>query len=225
MTTRRMAAVAVKIVVLLAVLFLPAGTLRWWRAWAFIATVATAWLVSRNTALRHSDELLAARRSGFHPSQPRADKIAVSFLIAVYIIQVLLIPLDVLHLHLLPKPGIIVSSLGMLLFLLGWTVITLSFRENNFAVPAVRCQLERHQVVIDSGLYGIVRHPLYAGMLMMFIGAPLWLESTAASIFALAHLSVLMARISIEENFLRRNLAGYDEYMCRVRYRLLPFVW
>jgi protein-S-isoprenylcysteine O-methyltransferase Ste14 len=220
-----MTARAVKIIVLLAFLFLPSGTLRWWRAWAFIATVAFAWLVSRNTALSHSDELLAERRSGFHPDQPRADKIAVSFLIVIYFIQVLLIPLDVFHLHLLPRPGIIVSSAGMLLFLLGWTVVTLSFRENNFAVPAVRCQPERHQVVIDTGPYGVVRHPLYAGMLMMFVGAPLWLESTAAAIFALAHLCVLVARISIEEDFLRRNLAGYEDYMRRVRYRLLPFIW
>jgi protein-S-isoprenylcysteine O-methyltransferase Ste14 len=224
MTARRLA-VAVKILALLALLFLPAGTLRWWRAWVLIATMAMAWKVSRSTALRDRDELLAERSKGFQPGQPRADKIAVSFLIAAYVFQLLLIPLDVFHLHLLPKPGIILSSAGMLLFLLGWTVVTLSFRVNNFAVPAVRCQPERHQVVIDIGMYGIVRHPLYAGMLMMFVGAPLWLESTTAAIFALAHLSVLAVRIGIEEDFLRRNLAGYEDYMRRVRYRLLPFVW
>jgi protein-S-isoprenylcysteine O-methyltransferase Ste14 len=131
----------------------------------------------------------------------------------------------VFHYHLLPKPNVSVSSLGMALVILGWLIITLVFRENAFAAPVVRHQAERDHKVVDTGVYAIVRHPMYAGIFLFNVGMALWLESYAAAIATLVPISVLALRILFEERFLRRELAGYEDYTRRVRYRLVPFVW
>jgi len=135
------------------------------------------------------------------------------------------IPLDVFRFHLLGKPNAIVSGIGLLLFVAGWWMIALSFKENTFAAPVVKHQAERHQTVVDTGVYGIVRHPMYAGAVLLMIGMPLWLESYAAALLAIAPIALLAVRILFEEQFLRQELNGYDAYTERVRYKLLPYVW
>ncbi len=103
--------------------------------------------------------------------------------------------------------------------------MTLALRENAFASPAVKHQEERHHRVIDSGIYSVVRHPMYAGALPLLIGMPLWLESYAAAMLAIIPIGTLVLRILFEERFLRLELAGYEAYTERVRYRLIPFLW
>ena len=126
----------------------------------------------------------------------------------------------------MPKPGAIVSFLGLLLFLAGWWIMFLALRENPFASAVVRHQEEREQRVIDTGVYAIVRHPMYFGGVLLVIGMPLWLESLAAACFAaIVPIGLLVLRILVEERFLKRELRGYDAYMKKVRYRLIPFLW
>lgn len=97
--------------------------------------------------------------------------------------------------------------------------------QNAFAAPIVKDQSERGQVLIDTGLYGCIRHLFYLGNLLFFIGIALWLESYA-SVLALPFVFVvLIIRIFIEEKTLRESLPGYTEYMGKIRYRLIPFVW
>ena len=103
--------------------------------------------------------------------------------------------------------------------------MTLALLENAFAAPVVKHQEERQHRVIESGVYGVVRHPMYAGTVPLLVGMPLWLESYAAAILASIPAATLAVRIVVEERFLRRELAGYDAYTQRVRYRLIPFVW
>ena len=79
--------------------------------------------------------------------------------------------------------------------------------------------------MIDSGVYGIVRHPMYAGVVLVLIGMPLWLESYAAALLASVPIGLLVLRILVEEHFLRQKLKGYHAYTQRVRYRLIPFFW
>jgi protein-S-isoprenylcysteine O-methyltransferase Ste14 len=207
-------------------LFLPAGTLDWWRAWVFLGADLVCAVASTVSIYRVNKELLDERfKSPVQKGQPLTDKILVLLIIAGFLGMLVLIPLDVFRFHLLPKPPILVSSLGLALFFVGWWIMTLALRENAFAAPVVRHQEERQHRVIESGVYGIVRHPMYAGAAPFFIGTPLWLESYAAAIFACFPLAVLVLRIQLEEGFLRRELAGYEAYMQRVRYRLIPFVW
>jgi protein-S-isoprenylcysteine O-methyltransferase Ste14 len=157
--------------------------------------------------------------------QPLADKVIVLLLIASFIGLIVLIPLDVFRFHLMGKPGPLVSSLGLILFIAGWWIISLTFKENAFAAPVIKHQEERHQTVIDTGVYSVVRHPMYAGAALLMVGMTLWLESYAAAALAIVPIALVVARILIEERFLKRELKGYEDYTKRVRHRLIPFIW
>jgi protein-S-isoprenylcysteine O-methyltransferase Ste14 len=100
-----------------------------------------------------------------------------------------------------------------------------SYTDNTFLSPLVRIQEERKQQVVSTGVYGIVRHPMYLGGVLMFAGAPLLLGSGFGLLPGLALTVLLMVRIRGEEDMLCRELEGYREYMQRVRYRLVPFLW
>lgn len=207
-------------------LFGPAGTLRWWRAWVFLAVVLVGAVMSTVTLFRAETGLLEERfKSPVQKGQPLADKIVVVLLLAAFVGATAFIPLDVFRFHLLPRPGLLVSCFGLILFVVGWWVMTAAMRENAFAAPVVKHQEERRHRVIDSGVYGVVRHPMYAGAVLLTVGMPLWLESYAAAVVASVFIATLALRIVFEERFLRRELKGYDAYTERVRYRLIPFLW
>jgi protein-S-isoprenylcysteine O-methyltransferase Ste14 len=207
-------------------LFLPAETLNWWRAWAFLGIVSVCVFTTMVSAFQDNEELWNERlKPPIQPGQPLADKIITIVFILTFFGLIAVIPLDVFRFHLLGKPNAIVSGIGLLLFVAGWWMIALSFKENTFAAPVVKHQAERHQTVVDTGVYGIVRHPMYAGAVLLMIGMPLWLESYAAALLAIAPIALLAVRILFEEQFLRQELNGYDAYTERVRYKLLPYVW
>jgi protein-S-isoprenylcysteine O-methyltransferase Ste14 len=100
-----------------------------------------------------------------------------------------------------------------------------SYTDNTFLSPLVRIQEERKQQVVSTGMYGIVRHPMYLGAILMFAGAPLLLGSAYGLLPGLALTVLLMARIRGEEDMLCRELEGYREYMQKVRFRLVPHLW
>ena len=207
-------------------LFVPAGTLDWWRAWVFLGVVLVGAVASTVSLFRTSKELLAERfKPPMQKGQPLADKIVVLLVIAGFVGEIAFIPLDVFRFQLMPKPGIVVSSLGLALFVAGWWIMTLALLENAFASLVVKHQEERGQKVIDSGVYRVVRHPMYAGAVPLLVGLPLWLESCAAALLASVPIAALVLRIIIEERFLKRELTGYNAYTERVRYRLVPFLW
>ncbi|HEY1268446.1 MAG TPA: isoprenylcysteine carboxylmethyltransferase family protein [Candidatus Binatia bacterium] len=206
--------------------FLPPGTLNWPRAWIFVAVVLVACVWSTVVVYRASPGLMRERfKPPVQKGQPLADKILVPLLLAAFFGLMIFIRLDVSRLHLLPEPGPVASALGLLLFVLGWWLMTLALRENAFAAPVVKYQEERGQKVIDTGVYSVVRHPMYVGALLLMIGMPLWLESYAGVIFTVLPIAILVVRILIEERFLKRQLKGYEEYTKRVRYRLIPSIW
>ena len=207
-------------------LFLPAGTLHWWRAWAFLGIVSFGSVATMRFLLPGSADLLNERlKSPIRKGQPLADKVIALLLITEFIAVEVFIPLDVFRFHLLGKPNPLVSWGGLALFGAGWLIITLACKENPFAAAAVRLQDERHHRVIDTGVYSVVRHPIYSGAALYFVGAALWLESYAAALLMFFPMATLAVRIFIEEGFLKRNLEGYEAYTKRVRYRLVPFLW
>ena len=157
--------------------------------------------------------------------QPLWDRVLIILLVVSYMGQIVFIPLDVFRFHLVAKPGVLVSFLGLALYIAGWWIMTLAMTVNPFAVPVVRLQKERHQRVIDSGVYAVVRHPMYAGFAPMVVGPALWLESYVAALLAIIPIAVLTVRSLFEERFLKRELKGYDAYTEKVRYRLIPFIW
>jgi Putative protein-S-isoprenylcysteine methyltransferase len=207
-------------------LFLPAGTLDWWRAWMFLGVDFVGAVASTVILYRIKKGVLEERfKLPIQKGQPLSDKVVVVLLIASFVGLIVFIPLDVFRFHLMAKPGPLVSSLGLVLFVAGWWMMTLALKENAFAALVVKYQEERHQRVIDSGVYGVVRHPMYAAAIPLMVGMPLWLESYAAAMLSIVPIGTLVLRIYIEEQFLKRELAGYDAYTERVRYRLIPFLW
>lgn len=209
-----------------ALLMAPAGTLSWWRAWVALGVVFAAMVVTRLGFLRGDGGALAERRlAPLQRGQPRADKVLVVAFLLVYPAYLLFIPIDVFHAHLLARPAAMGSWFGLLLLAAGCTIVGSAFRANAFAAGIVKYQAERGQAVVDRGVYGVVRHPLYSGVGLILVGLALWLQSSAAALVSIVPIALLIARIVVEEAFLTANLPGYPAYRERVRYRLAPFVW
>ncbi|MEO7039030.1 MAG: isoprenylcysteine carboxylmethyltransferase family protein [Candidatus Elarobacter sp.] len=218
-----MAGVIVNVLIFAVPLFVLAGTLDWWRAWVIVGVMfaGTVWSV-----VSLPRDLLEERmKPPVQEGQPVSDRVLLILLLVTFGGVLVVTPLDVFRLHLLPTPDALVSSFGLGLFGLGFWIAYLALRENAFAAPVVKHQEERQQTVIASGVYRVVRHPLYAGGLLLTIGLPLWLESYAGALSTLAPIATIVARIVLEERFLRRALPGYAPYAQRVRYRLIPRLW
>ncbi len=220
------AGVAFNVALYAVLLVVAAGTLHWWRAWVFLAVTVAVMAVAIFSILPDNADLFSQRAKGIiQKGQPVWDRVLVILLVVSYVGQIVFIPLDVFQFHLAPKPGVLVSFLGLALYVVGWWTMTLAMKVNPFAVPVVRLQEERHQRVIDSGIYAVVRHPMYSGFVPMVVGPALWLESYAAALLAILPIGVLAVRSLFEERFLKRELKGYDAYIQKVRYHLIPFVW
>jgi protein-S-isoprenylcysteine O-methyltransferase Ste14 len=207
-------------------LLLPAWTWKWERAWVVLGLVAIGTVVTMFVAFRNNEGLYEERKRGlFQKGQPLADKLVlVPFALSFYG-QLVCIPLDAFRWRLLPRPDPFVSALGLVMFIVGWVFMTLAFRANAFAAPVVKHQKDRDHRVIDTGAYALVRHPMYTGVVLLLPGLALWLESTAAALFALVPIALLAIRILVEENFLHRELPGYTDYTQRIRWRLIPGLW
>jgi len=207
-----------------ALLFVPAGTLHWWRAWVLLGVLTVLTIAATVSLLPAHRALIEERlRLPIQQGQPLADKIVLTLFILMFCGLLAFSSLDVFRLHLIGTPGTLVSSLGLALLVAGWWIAYLAVRENAFAAAVVKHP--EQQTVVETGIYGVVRHPMYAGAIPLLIGMPLWLGSYAGALAALVPIGTLVLRALLEERFLRRELRGYDAYTQRVRYRLIPFLW
>jgi protein-S-isoprenylcysteine O-methyltransferase Ste14 len=214
-------------VVVAIVLFVAAGTFAWQRAWVLVAVLLVVRTLTAIAVFRVNPALLRERATVLiHPHQPWADRLVLlAFMGTAFVGVPAVAALDAFHWHVLPSPPLVLASLGLVLFALGWTIIAMALRENPFAVTVIRHQNERQHALVVTGIYSVVRHPMYAGNPLVTVGLSLWLGSYTAALFAALPLALLMVRIGLEERFLRRELPGYREYAARVPYRLLPGFW
>ena len=204
------------------------GTWIWPAGLAFVAASAALQLAS-NLALAkwrpahfrvRQQSVVAARGSG----QPRGDAIGSAILVGFGALWTAFIPLDALRLHLLPAAAWL-AWIGALAAALGFAVTTLAVWENRFATPNVQDQTARGQHVVQSGVYSLVRHPIYLGYALQTAGLALWLGSPAAALIGVGvYLGATLGRIRIEERDLRARLPAYEGYAKRVRGRLIPFL-
>ncbi|MBO0695043.1 MAG: hypothetical protein J2P56_02975, partial [Verrucomicrobia bacterium] len=138
-------------------LFVPAGTLHWWRAWLFLAVTVAVMATAIFSMFPDNAGLFSERARGvIQKGQPLWDRVLVILLVVSFVGQIIFIPLDAFRFHLLPKPGVLVSVFGLILYIVGWWIMTLALKTNPFAVTVVRLQQERHQRVIDTGIYAVV---------------------------------------------------------------------
>jgi protein-S-isoprenylcysteine O-methyltransferase Ste14 len=205
-------------------LFLPAGTWMWKRGWLFILLIVGASIPATLYLRRVNPEIFAARINP-HKGTKRWDLLlGVIFLLPTMLALPIVAALDDGRYHWLPVPwwGCV---LGYILLIIGMVSLTWAESVNMFFEPSVRIQTDRGHRVIDSGPYAIVRHPGYVSGFLVFIGMPLSLGSVWALIPAVLLCVLLVVRTIWEDQTLRNELPGYEEYAHRVRYRLIPGAW
>jgi protein-S-isoprenylcysteine O-methyltransferase Ste14 len=212
------------IVALGALLFASAGTFDWPGAWFFLAETGVGGIAVGLWLAKHDPGLLAERLS---PTMQRGqkgwDKVFMACVFVLWGSWLVLMALDA-RFHASETPAW-APPLGAILIALCFTIVWLAFRENSFAAPVVKIQAERGHRVVTSGPYRHVRHPMYAGALLFFLGVPLLLGSWWGLAAAPLMAAVLAVRAVLEERMLIVELEGYADYAARVRYRLVPGVW
>ena len=216
----------VQILVFAALLFLPIGTWRWPRAIQFLVAMGGLSLVTTIAMARMAPASLEARvKKASAKNQPKADRVISLFLALTHISWFIVIPTDVFRWQLLPTPPPALSAFAVAVALLGYGIMLMAVWQNPYATPIVGDQSERGQVVVDTGVYRHVRHPMYLGHLLFLLGLPLWLESSLGALLVPLVFAPLIARIVIEEKTLVESLPGYAGYRERVPFRLIPFLW
>ena len=213
------------LVVMAALLFIPAGDWIWPAGWVYLATMMVSAVLITVWLARHDPGLLAERmKFPVRREQPPWDRILTGLILLGFVGWTALAAIDAVRFYWSEMP-VILQGLGWALIVACMAIGWLTFRENSFAAPVVRIQAERNQKVVSSGPYALVRHPLYAGALLFMIGQPLLLGSWLA-LAASPVLVLLMAMRAVgEERTLKAALPGYAEYMQKVRFRLAPGVW
>ncbi|WP_392538428.1 methyltransferase family protein [Legionella sp. 227] len=208
--------------VMLALLFIPAGTLNYWQGWVYMAVFMIASAAYSVYLAKHDPALLKRRtEAGIAYEKEPAQKIIMFLLFVTCTVLIVLPPLDVRFGWSL-VPGY-VSIIGDLLIVFSFYIFYLVSKVNTYA--AANIGVEEGQKVISTGLYGVVRHPMYLGAIFLFIGTPLALGSWWTLLWVPVLLSILVARILNEEKILARDLPGYTEYQKEVTTRLIPFIW
>jgi protein-S-isoprenylcysteine O-methyltransferase Ste14 len=213
------------IAALAVILFGAAGTVRWPVGWLFLAEVGGFGLAIGLWLARYDPALLAERMSTFvQPAQKAWDKVFVVAVLVLWTAWLVLMPLDAVRFRWSQVPAW-VQAIGALLIALCMYLCYLTFRENSYAAPVVKIQRERGHRVVSTGPYAYIRHPMYAGALLFFIGTPLLLGSWWGLVAAPVIAAMLAVRAVLEERTLADGLPGYRDYAERVRYRLIPGVW
>jgi protein-S-isoprenylcysteine O-methyltransferase Ste14 len=210
-------------VAFLAILFIPAGTIDYWQVWTFAATLLVSSLLVTIYMALYDRELLESRlRMGPTAEKTPAQKVITAVGLVVFVATLVIMVLD----HRFgwsPRVPAYVSILGDALAALGIFIYFLVIKENRYAASTI--EVVEGQTVVSTGPYAIVRHPMYAGAILVFLGTPLALGSWWGLLFTPLFFGWFAWRLWNEEQFLRANLPGYEEYLRKVRYRLVPHVW
>jgi protein-S-isoprenylcysteine O-methyltransferase Ste14 len=208
--------------VLALLLFLPAWSLRYWEAWIYWTLFSVSVLLITLYFLKHDPRLIERRLEAGPGAEREKSQRIIQTIAGLVFFALLIIPgFDHrLHWSTVPIPIVLTADL---LVVAGFLIIFFVFRENSYTAGTVK--VEADQRVISTGPYRLVRHPMYAGALLMLTATPLALGSLWALIPAVLLFGVIVARLLAEERFLSANLKGYDEYRQKVRYRLMPLVW
>jgi protein-S-isoprenylcysteine O-methyltransferase Ste14 len=206
-------------IMLAALLFVPAGTLDYWNAWLLLAILYVPMLIVGAVLLVKNPELLRKRLKARENEVEQKRVIFLSGL--MFVAGFAVAGLDY-RFQWLVLPGWLVTAAAVV-FVVGYLLFVEVMRENEYLSRTV--EVQEDQTVVDSGLYGVIRHPMYAATILMFMAMPLVLGSFFSFLVFLLYPVITVMRIRNEEEVLEKNLKGYAEYKKRVKYRLIPFVW
>ncbi len=200
-------------------LFLPAGTFAFWQAWLLIGILFVPMFLAGLVMMKKSPALLRKRLDAKEEQSEQRAVIALSGLmfLAAFVVAGLNFRFGWI---VLPDW---VSYVSAVVFLLAYALYAEVMRENVWLSRTV--EVQENQKVVDTGLYGLVRHPMYMSTLLLFLAMPLVLGSVISFVIMLAYIPIIARRIRNEEQVLEKGLEGYTDYKKRVRYKVIPFVW
>jgi protein-S-isoprenylcysteine O-methyltransferase Ste14 len=209
-------------VILGLLIFLSAGTTRYWQGWVYLGIFTAVSLLISLYLIKNDPALLKRRMSGGPGAEKRTTQKIIMFFASVGFIGLLVVPaLDYRYgWSAVPLPVVI---FGDILVVIGFYLIFLVYKENTYTSATI--EVAENQKVISTGPYALVRHPMYASSTLYVLGTPLALGSYWGFLAFAFMMPFLIWRLFDEEKFLARNLPGYVEYQEKVRHRFVPYVW
>ena len=200
-------------------LFVPAGTIAYWNAWILMILLFIPMLIGGLVMASNDPDLLRKRLNAKEKEKEQKHVVVISALMFIsgFIIAGLNYRFGWIRLS---EWVIVVASA---IFTIGYMLYAEVIRENEFLSRTI--EVQENQNVVDTGLYGVVRHPMYFSTLLLFLSIPLVLGSIQAFIIFLIYPFLIVKRIKNEEQVLEKDLPGYTEYKKKIKYRLIPFIW
>jgi protein-S-isoprenylcysteine O-methyltransferase Ste14 len=208
--------------VMAALLFIPAGALDYWQAWAFLGVFGASALAITLYLLKKDPKLLERRLSAGPNAEKETSQKIIQTISSIGFTAILVVSALDHRFAWTPLP-LYVFLAGDALVALGFLIVFFVYNENTFASATI--ELAPEQKVISTGLYKLVRHPMYMGAFFLLVGIPLSLGSCWGLFVIALMMPALIWRLLDEEKFLAKNLPGYTEYQNTVRHRLVPFIW
>jgi len=200
-------------------LFVPANTINFWNGWLLMGVLFIPMFIAGFVMIIKSPELLRKRLNAKEKEQEQRQVVLFSGL--MFLAGFIIAGLNYRYSWIiLPKPIAIIASM---FFILGYILYAEVLRENAYLSRTI--EVQENQKVVDTGLYGVVRHPMYATTILLFLSMPLILGSIISFIIFLVYPFLIAKRIKNEEEVLEKELVGYSEYKKKVRYKVIPFVW
>jgi protein-S-isoprenylcysteine O-methyltransferase Ste14 len=207
------------IIIISALLFIPAGSIKFWNAWIFMGVIFIPMLFVIVYLITRDPELLFKRMNT--NEKEKTQKKVVLLTSIIFLSAFIIAGLDYrFQWSAVPWPVVVISAI---IVLTGYILFFMVMRQNSYASRVV--EIQEKQKVIDSGLYGIVRHPMYSAAILMFMFMPLVLGSFYALIPMIIFPFQMSTRMKNEELILEKGLDGYIEYKKKVRYKIFPFLW
>ena len=200
-------------------LFLPAGTFRYWNAWLLMAILFVPMFAAGLVMKRRDPELLKKRLNAKEDEREQREVVALSAL--MFLAAFLLAGLNFRFGWLALPPWLV--WVGAAVFLAAYLMYAEVLRENAYLSRTI--EVQENQKVIDTGLYGVVRHPMYCATLFLFLSMGVVLGSPISYAILLLYIPIIAKRIRNEEQVLEKGLEGYADYMKRVRWRVIPLIW
>ena len=207
------------VVIIGLLLFLPAGSFRYWQGWLLMGILFVPMFIAGFVLMAKNPELLRKRLNAKEEEKEQKTVVALSGVLffAAFVVAGLNWRFQWC---VLPEWAVWIAAA---LFLACYLLYAEVLRENTYLSRPI--EVQENQKVIDTGLYGIVRHPMYMATTLLFLMIPLVLASPLSFLILLLYLPLIAKRIRNEESVLEKGLEGYKDYMQRVKYRIIPFIW
>ena len=207
------------LIIVALLLFVPAGSIRYWNGWLFIGVLFIPMFIAGLVMMRKDPELLKKR---LNAKEKQAEQKAVIAFCGVIFASAFVVAGLNYRFGWIVMPAWKVA-VATVIFLIAYVLYAEVLRENRYLSRTI--EVQKDQVVVDTGLYGVVRHPMYAVTVFLFLSMPLILGSPFSFAIMLEYIPIIMKRIRNEESVLMKELKGYGVYCLKVKHRLIPFIW